>query len=264
MKIVVVYILNLFKFAIMKKTIILIFLLLSVFFVVQGQNKKTEPNAFKPSIAIYPYLGGSWQSTLFKPIFDFSTIQELSVALYPINAERGTQGFGLDIGSDFLFQYDKSSRIGIRPNLRLRYDYWYGWKVNDPDTFSNYYDHVYTFFCDFTLQVLHSYELRKKKELLLQYGVTINQIGKEKTFDLTYYYFVRDPNYHINFQYTSLNVGIGYDFGVVGKTLFINGSMQANYIPHGHPAYPYRDFMTLAFGLKIRYKPQALVFNLRK
>jgi hypothetical protein len=209
------------------------------------------------SISIQPHIGTSWQSTLFKPVFDFSYIHELFFVPNPINFEKSTQGFGLDIGTTILLNLHKGHSVGIIPNARLRYDYVYGipgFLLNEQE--------VKSFLLDYSTCLVYTYRNKKEKEWTALIGYTINQVGKKYHFDLR---LSIGPDYsEVIYQYNSFNFGLCYDVYRISKVLFLNLSLIANYIPSGHPAYPHRDFMTLGIGTKIKFKPTALQFQLRQ
>lgn len=209
-------------------------------------------------INIQPHIGSSWQSTLFKPVFDFSFMPEFISRPYPIQYEKGTQGFGLDLGTTATINISAKDNIGIRPNARLRYDYVYGLKI----TAGSYNEEVKAFLIDLSTHFVYTHRSPRNKELMASIGYTLNQLGKEYVFDVRY----SGGSQHSlrKFQYPSINFGLAYDFFKISEVLFVNGSIMANYIPHGHPAFPDRDFMSLGFGLSVRYKPEFLVFKLRK
>jgi len=222
-------------------------------------NAQAQKNV-KPfsQINIQPHIGSSWQSTLFKPVFDFSFMPEFFALPYPINFEKGTQGFGLDLGTTATINISAKDNIGIRPNARLRYDYFYGL----PGTSGIYNKVVKTFLIDLSTHFVYTHRSPRNKEWMASIGYTLNQLGKEYVFDVRY----SGGSQHSlrKFQYPSINFGLAYDFFKISEVLFVNGSIMANYIPHGHPAFPDRDFMSLGFGLSVRYKPEFLVFKLRK
>lgn len=128
-------------------------------------------------------MGTSWQSTLFKPVFDFSYMPEFFNLPYPIQYEKGTQGFGLDLGTTATINITAKDNIGIRPNVRLRYDYVYGLQV----TASKYNKEVKAMLIDLSSHIVYTHSTLKNKEWVASIGYTLNQLGKEYEFDLRYY-----------------------------------------------------------------------------
>lgn len=223
-------------------------------------NRKELTKKNSTLIEIQPRIGISWQSTLFKPLFDFSYIPELSRMAYPIKYEKGTQGFGGDFGANFLLSIGTNNSIGLRPNIRYRYDYFYGVEIWEP-----YNKIVKASIFDISTYFLFSHKMQNSREWLIYFGYTFNQVGKKKFFDLSNTanadIVPGYPYVTVNFQYPSLNYGFEYDFIKLNKALFLSGSFLLNYIPHGDPAYPWRDFMTMGFGISVKYKPQSLTFS---
>lgn len=227
------------------------------------KNEKELTKKYPIQIEIQPRIGMSWQSTLFKPVFDFSAHQELGRMAYPIKYEKGTQGFGGDFGANFLISVGARNSIGLRPNFRYRYDYFYGVEIWPP-----YNKIVKASIFDISGYFLLNHKMKNKGEWLIYFGYTFNQVGKKKFFDLSNTanadIVPGYPYVTVNFQYPSLNYGFEYDFLRINKAFFLSSSIVFNYIPHGHPAYPWRDYMTMGFGISIKYKPQSLIFSLRK
>lgn len=226
----------------------------------QRNEFKAKDETYPTKIFIQPRFGLSYQSTLFKPVFDFSSQNELSNVYYPIKFEEGTQGFGINFGADFLINLGERNNIGLRPDIRYRYDYFYGLEI-----WPGYNEIVKSSMFDIGLYFLFNHKMKNGKEWSINIGYTFNQIGKKKEFDLSSS-GLRVPGYPdvlVNFQYASLNYGFEYGFLKLNKDFLLSGSIVLNYIPHGHPAYPWRDFMTLGFGITLKYEPDCLVFNLR-
>src|SRR5690606_7119465 len=185
-----------------------------------------------------------------------SHISEMFFMPYPIQFEKGTQGFGWDLGFSTLISFTKRDYVGLRPNLRMRYDYLYG-----AEGFPLYEEEVKALLLDLGVHLVYTHANAKYKEWTVSAGMTWNQMGHKRTFDLSHT-VLGIENALIEFQYLSYNFGLSYDVYKISEAFFLNASLVANYIHHGHPAYPYRDFMTLGIGLSVRYKPNALIFKL--
>jgi hypothetical protein len=227
--------------------IITCFAVLIISLPVAAKKKPTSPFS---KLELVPHMGVSWQSPLFKPVFDFSYLNELGTVFYPYFHERNTQGFGLDLGYTLTTNVTEHSYIGFGMNGRFRYDYFYG----GSEAWGEVYEKmVKTFFFHYRASIIYDYKNNRGRDWIAEVGFTTNQMGKSKTFDLS-----RDQTgeyFTLNYQYSSYNFGIGYDLIRLNDKLYVHTGFVANYIPKGHPAYPNRDFMTLGFKTAIRFKP---------
>lgn len=202
------------------------------------------------SISFEPHIGISWQSTLFKPVFNFSPIQELSVSYFPYQWEKNTQGFGLDAGFLLSTNIDNRYSIGIKTNGRFRYDYLYGGFESHPDAEKEVKKFLFDGSGDVAL--IHRGKKRVGKDWIATLGFTANQIGNQKYFYVSY---TNIPQMELlKFHYTSYHIGWSYDVMRLTEKLYLNAGLLINYIPKNHPAYPTRSFMTLGFTASVRYK----------
>ncbi len=197
-----------------------------------------------------PHVGVSWQSTLFKPFFDFSIIQELGFTSVPYKWEKNTQGFGLDFGFTLSSDLRKNHFIGTKVNARFRYDYVYG----GFEGWRGYEREIRSPLLDLGVGLMYQLKNRNNRDLIVEIGVTANQMGKFQLFDpspdQTGEYYILS-----NLQYTSLNLGVGYDIIKLSDKFYIQSGLFINYIAKGHPAYEIRDFMTIGIKSAIRFKP---------
>ncbi len=219
--------------------------------IVLSSTKVTAQKGSFNHLDFQPHLGLSWQSTLFKPFFDFSTIQELSgIRQAPYNWEKNTQGLGLDLGFTLSSDLKRNHFIGTKVNARFRYDYVYGGSVAWP----HYAEETKSLLLDLSAGLIYVLKNSNDRDLIVEASVTANQMGKFLLFDPS-------PNhtgeYYIlnNLQYTSLNLGVGYDVIKLSDKFYIQSELFINYIAKGHPAYEIRDFMTVGIKSAIRFKP---------
>lgn len=203
-----------------------------------------------------PHAGLSWQSTCYKPVFDFSAVNELGISFLPYNHEKNTQGFGLDLGFTLSTNISDKFQLGIKMNGRFRYDYIYGGVFGWP----GYEDEFKSFLFDYSTAFTLSYTNQNNKDWVVELGFTANQMGKSHLFELhpdnqttTYSLF--------NYQYNSYNFALGYDVVKLSPKSFINTAFTFNYIPNGYPGYRFRSFMTMGVKATIRFKPGSLVLK---
>ncbi len=154
----------------------------------------------------------------------------------PHDWEKSTQGLGVDVGTYLNVRTSARTQAGLRVHARNRYDYVYGGLGAEPKEVSDY-------ILDAGAAATFGYRNKRERWWMIEAGYTVNQVGKSQTFDLRWN--GGPPDGYLNLQYGSYNAGIGYDIRQLGTRCTWHLGLVANYIPSGHPGYPFRDFMTL-------------------
>lgn len=222
-------------------------------------NAQNSDKSFS-ELNFQPHIGLSWQSTFFKPVFDFSYIPELAVSYFPYNFERNTQGFGADLGFTLSANISERFQIGIKANGRFRYDYIYGKIEGSPE----YSDEVKSFLFDYSTAFVFIYNSRKRpdKDWMAGLGFTGNNMGKQEFLDVQYNNQVLSLQF--DYHYVSYNLSLSYDILQISKKFYLNTGIVVNYIPKDFPGYPFRSFMTAGITADIRFKPPKFILSSKK
>jgi len=207
-----------------------------------------ETNAHKSGLLhIEPLIGNSWQSEYFHPFFDWGR-PTLYPVLFPYDGWKNTQGFGLDPGVNAYIDISKHSAAGIWLNSRLRYDYVYGYGGVGRTI---YKDNHKDFLVDLNAGLQYKLITSGGRSMDVVAGMTVHQVGKKYFFAMKQYGWLDG---WVKYQYFSYDLRLGYDIIRLGSASFIHAGMAASYIPNGHPAYPFTDFMLLKVYAQVKFK----------
>jgi len=199
---------------------------------------------------IEPLVGNSWQSEYFHPVFNFGKPTAYPLA-FPYGGQRNTQGFGLDIGSNIYVDVSCHSAIGIWLNGRLRYDYVYGLRGGATNPSYKYNGNNKDFIADLNFGLQYKLADNNDRSLDVVAGMTIHQVGKRYFFELKQYGW---DDVWLNYQYLSYDLRLGYDIIRLSPVFSIHAGIATSYIPNGHPAYPFTDFMLLKVYAQVKFK----------